>query len=372
MLPYVTRGVKLTVMRRMISIATAVTLFAGARLASGQVYSPGTPELLTERRTGTTPAATAPSDPAADVASAAQLQQFAARLAALKSDDVEGLLALSRWARDRRLWPQTIQAAQAAMAFDAGNRAAYLLLQQADDARPLPEEPVVEEALKSELSAEFQHEFKTRHSKHFLFCYDTSDAFAIESGANVELSYDAFQFYFTMNTLRPTFLTHRLVVLLFKDREDYLAYIRRTSGQDLSWSGGVYSQATNRSAFFDDSTGLAAASYKKEADVLRTRLDSLNQQIEAAVTSNQTSVAGFAAFRSNATVSARHCWSITIVAPVPSPSITKARRCTRRPTKSRLTWEFKGGSWTIRFGSPRDWPAALKKRIHRGGADRQS
>ena len=85
------------------------------------------------------------------------------------------------------------------MAFDAGNRAAYLL-QQAD-ARPLPEEPAVEE-VKSELSAEFQHDFKTRHSSIFLFCYNTSDAFAIQSEAQRQFPYDAFQFYFTMNTLR--------------------------------------------------------------------------------------------------------------------------------------------------------------------------
>ena len=38
----------------------------------------------------------------------------------------------------------------------------------------------------------------------------------------MEKVFDAFQFYFTMSALRPEFLTHRLVVILFKNRDDYL------------------------------------------------------------------------------------------------------------------------------------------------------
>ncbi len=122
---------------------------------------------------------------------------------------------------------------------DPGNRAAYLILQQVDEARPLPDEPEVEDALKAEFLKRFNHEFKTRVGKHFIFCYDTTDTFAAQRATNMEKVYDAFQFYFTMSTLRPAFLEHRLVVILFKDRDDYLGYIQQTGARRPVVVGGI-------------------------------------------------------------------------------------------------------------------------------------
>src|SRR5207253_3063313 len=100
---------------------------------------------------------------------------------------------------------------------DPNSRAAYTILQQVDDARPLPPEPEEEGTLKTEMKNRFKHDFKTRNSKHFLLCYDTTDTFASQRGTLMEKTYDAFRFYFNMNTLRPDFLEKRLVVVLFKD-----------------------------------------------------------------------------------------------------------------------------------------------------------
>ena len=152
---------------------------------------------------------------------------------------------------------------------------------------PSPKRPEIEKSLAAETTKSFGHDFKTRNSKHFLICYDTTDAFAAQRGLLMEKVYDAFQFYFTMSTLRPDFLDNRLVVLLLKDREDYLAYGRRTERADLSWASGFYSQRTNRSTFYDDSSGPTAASVAKDAENLRSTINDLNQQIAAANAQNQ-------------------------------------------------------------------------------------
>ena len=163
---------------------------------------------------------------------------------------------MARWARDHQLWPEAISLAQAALNLQPGNKVAYLILQQADDARPLPDEPKVEQQLKSECAALFNHTFRTWHSKHFLFCYDTSSLFAAQRGAVMEQAYDAFQFYFNMSKLQPQFLKHRLVVVLFSDREEYLSYMQRAGQGDMSWSEGGYMPGIEYLVmFFDASTG---------------------------------------------------------------------------------------------------------------------
>jgi hypothetical protein len=226
----------------------------------------------------------APSSSASDPVDSAvnDLTEYLRRVSNLKDNDVEGRLALARWARDRQMWSQAQEMADQVLYRDPGNRAAYTILQQVDDARPLPVELNVEVRLKAELLTRFNHDFKARNTKHFLIVYDTTDAYATQRGVSMEKAYDAFQFYFNMNKLRPEFLARRLVMILLKDREDYLAYGRQTERTDFSWSGGFYSQRTNRSIFFDEASGPSNASFAKQAADLKSRIDDLTAQIAAA------------------------------------------------------------------------------------------
>jgi hypothetical protein len=94
--------------------------------------------------------------------------------------------------------------------------------------------------------------------------------------------YDAFRFYFNMNTLRPQFLTRHLPVLLLKDREDYIAYGQQTERGDIAWTAGFYSQRTNRATFFDESSNASATSFGRETNALKAQVDDLNSQIDQA------------------------------------------------------------------------------------------
>ncbi len=180
--------------------------------------------------------------------------------------------------------------AHEALDLDPENRSAWTILQQVDEVVSLPPEPQVEESLKAEFQHRFNREFKTRTARHFLICYDTTDAFAVQRAA-LEKAYDAFLFNFNMRKLRPDFLSRRLVVILFKSRDDYLAYAKQTEGADLSWAAGYYSQRTNRTAFYDDSSGPGAENVEQTLAELRAKLKDLNVQIARASLQNQTGLA---------------------------------------------------------------------------------
>jgi hypothetical protein len=214
--------------------------------------------------------------------------EYLNRQSQLKDDDIEPRLTLARWARDRQMWPQAQEMADQVLYRDPGNRAAYLVLQQVDEARPLPPDPDAEKALTEEMRLRFKHDFKTRNTKHFLIAYDTTDTYAIQRGVAMEKAYDAFQFYFNMSKIRPDFLDRRLVMILLKDREDYLAYGMQMERHDLSWSGGYYSQRTNRSIFFDEASAPSNASFAKQTSTFKSKVDELESQIRDATRTGQT------------------------------------------------------------------------------------
>lgn len=235
------------------------------------------------------PATTSTSKPATTSDTGlADLTQYMDRASKLKDDDIDGRLILARWARDKQMWSQAQEMADQVLYRDPGNRAAYLILQQVDDARPLPPERDAEENLKKEMQQRFGHAFLTRNTKHFLTVYDTTDVYATQCGVAMEKAYDAFQFYFNMDKLRPEFLERRLVMILLKDREDYLAYGRQTERSDLSWSAGFYSNRSNRSIFFDEASAPSNASYTKQTTDLKTHIDQLNADIAKATRDGQT------------------------------------------------------------------------------------
>jgi hypothetical protein len=265
------------------------------------------PELLTPNiRITPIPSATRPATPRTNVTindrAAGDLVEFLSRKAALKDNDTEGRVTLARWARDKELWSQAAEVAKEALDRDADNRGAWSVLQQVDQAISLPDEPETAAALINEFNHRFNRDnrtparasamFKTRNSRHFLICYDTSDAFAAQRGSVLEKAYDAFMFYFTMQKLRPAFLEKRLVVILFKNRNDYLAYARATEGADLSWAAGYYSQRTNRTAFYDDTSGPAAEGVEKKIEQAKVQLRELNAQIDQARQQGKNALAG--------------------------------------------------------------------------------
>ena len=265
------------------TLATCLSIVLA--LAAGDAAAQTAPSRLTPTTQPVTAAAPRTLTPADSAAR--DLATCLDRASKLKEDDVDGRMSLARWCRDREMWTQAAEMADQVLYRDPGNRAAYLILQQVDDARALPDDPAAADALKAEFAHRFGHDFATRNTKHFLMCFDTPADLAVKQGTAMEKSYDAFLFYFNFGTLRPDFLDHRLVAVFLAKRDDYVAYGKETEGTDIGWSAGYYSKRTNRFCFFDDSNGINLADLNDQAGTLKQKIDALNKDIAAANLQNQ-------------------------------------------------------------------------------------
>jgi hypothetical protein len=249
------------------------------------------------RAQGVLTTATAPAEWQADLA---------AQRAALAPDDLEGRLELCRWCRQRALWVPMSELAHEALNIDPEARVAWGFLRDYDENVALPTDDAAAAALSKELKSRLKHSFQTRLSRHFLIAYDTTDAFAAMRGAALEKAYDAFMYWFNMKRLRPQFLTQRLPVVLIKDRDDFLAYAKLVDGATLTWAAGYYSQRTNRSCFYDDSTSPEAEQVHQKIDGYRAELKQL------AIQANQAEAAG-QAHAANALMAQRNVLSQEIL-----------------------------------------------------------
>ena len=210
------------------------------------------------------------------------LTEFLARKSALKEDDVEGRLNLAKWCRDKEMWAQMGDMAKEVLERDPENRVAYVYLKLLDEKVAIERDEKEEERISEELKERFEHDFTVHSTRHFVLFYDTTKEFAVSRGVSLEKAFDSFMYYFNMRKLRPKLLEKRLVVILLKDRNDYLKYAKEVDGADLAWSAGYYSQRTNRATFYDDTTGPAAEKAEQDVVKWRERVKELNTQISAA------------------------------------------------------------------------------------------
>jgi hypothetical protein len=79
--------------------------------------------------------------------------------------------------------------------------------------------------------------------------------------------------------------------VVFKNYDDYTLYAKETDGQDVPWAAGYYSGHTNRTAFYDDSTGPTGAKLDKMIADLRAQVADLNLQIAANQKKNAIAIA---------------------------------------------------------------------------------
>jgi len=222
---------------------------------------------------------------------AADLGDFMQRYAALKPNDAAGRVDLARWCHGKELLGKMADLCTEALAIDPENQAAYAMLREYDTGHMMAEEPERAEAVHKELQDRFGRDFKIKNTRHFTLLYDTSDAFAAARGAQLEQAYDMFFLYFDMQRLRPGFLQHRLISIVFKSYDDYAVYAKAVDGNEVPWAAGYYSGRTNRSAFYDDTTGPDGARLDKTLADMRGQVADLTKQISDAQRKNAIAVA---------------------------------------------------------------------------------
>ena len=220
------------------------------------------------------------SAPTAATTPADLLAELAARRAALKEDDHQGRLDLALWCRHNSLWQPMSELAREVLERVPDSRQAFNLLLEYDQRVPLPADDDWQTRQAAQFKEHFNHEFRIRTTAHFAIFHDTADAFAAARAAELEKAYGAFMFYFNLRTIHPQLLARRLPMVLFAQRSDFLAYAKQADGADMPWAAGYFSQRTNFSAFYDDTTSRTADKLDAVLETYRTRAADLAAQIE--------------------------------------------------------------------------------------------
>ncbi len=112
--------------------------------------------------------------------------------------------------------------------------------------------------LSAKLKEEFPKDFKIHTTKHYLFCYNTSDEYAKWTGALFERLHRGFYKYWSSRGWKLSEPTFPMVVLVFDSKASYLKYATQELGPAAESVSGYYNLMSNRVITFD-LTGLEGA-----------------------------------------------------------------------------------------------------------------
>lgn len=148
----------------------------------------------------------------------------------LQDDQAGGLFLLSR---DGVIW--TITAAE--------------VVERKTDERPFA--PMSRDELAANVLSQLPERSKVHHTKHYLICYNTSEAYAQWCGTLYERFYNAFHEFWSDLGWKLHEPNMPLVALVFDDQESYAEYARPEIGSGVNSIVAYYNFGTNRVAMFD-------------------------------------------------------------------------------------------------------------------------
>lgn len=210
---------------------------------------------------------------AATIAAADQTAQtLAERRRALAADDVEGRMALARWAEQNGEQPAAMRLYREVLDRDPDHERAYERWVALDWANDLPTDGKRRRGL-----TRLFGDMKLHATAHFLILYDTDESWTRNRAALLEKAHDVYYRTLRRVGFRPRPLRERLVCILYADHEDYVHYARQNDQAQMGWAAGYYSTRTNRIVFYDDRV---SPQFREMTDQL-DELEAQTQQVRA-------------------------------------------------------------------------------------------
>jgi hypothetical protein len=123
------------------------------------------------------------------------------------------------------------------------------LIDRKSDDKPFA--PLSSEAIGKKMLAELPAGFETHTTAHYLFCFNTSRAYAQWCGALYERLYKGFTNFWTQRGFKLHEPEVPLVVLIFADREAYTAHSKEELGDGAGGVIGFYNLKSNRVTMYD-------------------------------------------------------------------------------------------------------------------------
>ncbi len=118
--------------------------------------------------------------------------------------------------------------------------------------------------------------FRQVTSEHFVLLSDAGRSWTRKQARVLERTYDEFQRFAAVIGARPAPLKHRLVCVLFSEREQFAAFALNDN-VSASWSVGYYSLPCDRTVLFDGTSELGADPFAAARTVATTVHEAIHQ-----------------------------------------------------------------------------------------------
>lgn len=174
-------------------------------------------------------------------------QDLATREAKLNESDVEGLLGLAHWARQRDLDDDYVRLLRKILKKSPDHPEALRLL---DDHQRSQYEPPHSDPAEARLLKKFGPRFQILRTRHYRICHNTPLDYAQEHGRMLETLYTSFFRYFASRGFRLPIPCHPMGALIFNTGADFARYVGATSADGLQLKG-FFSARRNQAAFFN-------------------------------------------------------------------------------------------------------------------------
>jgi len=206
------------------------------------------------------------------------VRQFQQRQAALPPGGVALQLDLADWALDNGLLFQAEQLYRLVLARDPLNPRAYEALLRAADERPLPRRSKAYDDARSHLPPRFT-EYQT---KRFIVLSDAESTWTRRQAQRLERTYHQFHRFTRRLDLRPLPLKHKLVCILFKDRDAYRGFARTHDDVTDFWIAGYYAPMHDRVVFYRGDANPSVVKARGQLDEMRADIASLDREAHQA------------------------------------------------------------------------------------------
>lgn len=180
-------------------------------------------------------------------------RRFIRRLRAAAEEGPEEVLAVGDWCLLQGYMEGFDKAVDKCLEMDSTNKRARTIKKlQARMAKSLPESPKVEAYMRRHVT---KKGMKVVKSKHYILLHDTPDAERGKSRAEERLEllesvYESFMLKFFSQGVELKIPKYRMMVVLFQERDDFLAFSKKL-GPDMASVAGFWHTVTNLAVFFD-------------------------------------------------------------------------------------------------------------------------
>jgi hypothetical protein len=198
--------------------------------------------------------------------------EAAARLA--RAQRIDTLLGLAQGAETGERLGDAAEHYRRILELDPGHETAYDdLLRVSADLSPVKDSPSYQRA--REILPPSFYEYETRR---FVVLSDADPRWTRAQAQRLERTHHQFLRFTSRLKLRPLPLRHKLVCVLFAERDAYQDFARKHDGVEDRWIAGYYAPHTDRVVFYHGDTNPSVVQARRRLDAMLSEVDEMDRE----------------------------------------------------------------------------------------------